>query len=54
MTTAIALEVSKGDLALALGLGIVLLAITTLINGAAVLVKHTAERRTARPALLGA
>jgi tungstate transport system permease protein len=54
MTTAIALEVSKGDLALALGIGIVLLAITTLVNGAAVLVKHTAERRNARPALFGA
>ena len=54
MTTAIALEVSKGDLALALGLGIVLIAITTLVNGAAVLFKRTAERRTARPALLGA
>ena len=54
MTTAIALEVSKGDLALALGLGIVLIAITTLVNGAAVLIKHTAERRTAQPALLGA
>ena len=40
--------------ALALGLGIVLLAITTLINGAAVLIKHTAERRYAQPALLGA
>ena len=54
MTTAIALEVSKGDLALALGLGIVLIAITTLVNGAAVLIKHTSERRTARPAVIGA
>ena len=32
MTTAIALETSKGDLALALGLGIVLLALTLSIN----------------------
>ncbi len=32
MTTAIALETSKGDLALALGLGIVLLCLTLLIN----------------------
>lgn len=35
MTTAIALETSKGDLALALGLGIVLLFISLLINSAA-------------------
>lgn len=35
MTTAIALETSKGELALALGLGITLLALTLLINAAA-------------------
>ncbi len=35
MTTAIALETSKGDLALALGLGIVLLALTLAINAVA-------------------
>jgi tungstate transport system permease protein len=35
MTTAITLETSKGDLPLALGLGIVLLAITLAINAAA-------------------
>lgn len=35
MTTTIALETSKGDLALALGLGIVLMALTFVINGAA-------------------
>lgn len=35
MTTAIALETSKGDLALALGLGIVLMMLTLAINGAA-------------------
>lgn len=35
MTTAIALETSKGDLALALGLGCVLLALTLLVNGLA-------------------
>lgn len=35
MTTAIALETSKGDLELALGLGIVLLAIVLVINGMA-------------------
>lgn len=35
MTTAIALETSKGDLPLALGLGIVLIALTFMINAAA-------------------
>lgn len=35
MTTAIALETSKGDLPLALGLGIVLIMLTILINAAA-------------------
>lgn len=35
MTTTIALETSKGDLPLALGLGIVLLSLTVLINAAA-------------------
>ncbi len=35
MTTAIALETSKGDLPLALGLGIVLIALTLVINAAA-------------------
>jgi tungstate transport system permease protein len=35
MTTAIALETSRGDLALALGLGIILLAITLALNAAA-------------------
>jgi len=32
MTTAIALETSKGDLPLALGLGLVLLAVVLLLN----------------------
>jgi len=35
MTTAIALESSKGDLPLALGLGIILLTMTVLVNGLA-------------------
>jgi tungstate transport system permease protein len=35
MTTAIALETSRGDLALALGLGIILLALILTVNGAA-------------------
>jgi tungstate transport system permease protein len=45
MTTAIALETSKGDLPLALGLGIVLIAIVLAINAAAYLVKEAAQRR---------
>jgi len=45
MTTAIALETSKGDLPLALGLGIVLLAIVLALNVAASWVKDAALRR---------
>jgi tungstate transport system permease protein len=45
MTTAIALETSKGDLPLALGLGIVLIAIVLALNAAAALVKEAAQRR---------
>lgn len=45
MTTAIALETSKGDLPLALGLGIVLIALVLLLNAAAYGVKHAAQRR---------
>jgi len=45
MTTAIALETSKGDLPLALGLGLVLIAIVLALNAAAHVVKVTAERR---------
>jgi len=47
MTTAIALEVSKGDLALALGLGLILLVLSTCVNGAAFVIKETAQRRHA-------
>jgi tungstate transport system permease protein len=43
MTTAIALETSKGDLALALGLGIVLLLISLVINSLAALGGQRAE-----------
>jgi len=35
MTTAIALETSKGNLALALGLGIILMLIAVVVNGTA-------------------
>lgn len=45
MTTAIALETSKGDLALALALGLVLLTIALGVNIAAQLLKSTARRR---------
>ncbi|TMG87274.1 MAG: ABC transporter permease [Betaproteobacteria bacterium] len=45
MTTAIALETSKGDLPLALGLGMILLTIVLLLNAAAYVVKETAQRR---------
>jgi tungstate transport system permease protein len=44
MTTAIALETSKGDLPLALGLGIVLLSIVLVLNVAAHLLKERAQR----------
>ena len=44
MTTAIALETSKGDLPLALGLGLVLIAIIFAVNAAAYVVKETAQR----------
>jgi len=45
MTTAIALETSKGDLPLALGLGGVLIAVVLALNAAAFLVKEAAQRR---------
>ncbi len=45
MTTAIALETSKGDLPLALGLGIILIAIVIAVNAAAYLTKELAQRR---------
>jgi tungstate transport system permease protein len=44
MTTAIALETSKGNLALAIGLGIVLMAIVLVINALAWTVRRAAER----------
>jgi tungstate transport system permease protein len=45
MTTAIALETSKGDLPLALGLGFVLLAVVLALNAGAFVVRETAQRR---------
>jgi tungstate transport system permease protein len=43
MTTAIALETSKGDLPLAIGLGLVLIAIVIIINGLAWAVRRAGE-----------
>ncbi|MFZ1814295.1 MAG: ABC transporter permease [Rhizobiaceae bacterium] len=45
MTTAIALETSKGNLELALALGIVLVSISLAINGAILVIRNRAERR---------
>jgi tungstate transport system permease protein len=45
MTTAIALETSKGDLSVALGLGFVLLTLTLIVNGATQLASETLRRR---------
>jgi tungstate transport system permease protein len=45
MTTAIALETSKGDLPLALGLGLILIALSLIINGAAFVLRDTTRAR---------
>ena len=45
MTTTIALETSKGDLPLALGLGFILLILVLTINAGAQIVKEMAQRR---------
>lgn len=44
MTTTIALEVSKGDLALALGLGVILITLSVGVTGAAFVLRETARR----------
>lgn len=44
MTTAIALETSRGDLALALGLGIILLTLALIVNGALMALRGSARR----------
>ena len=41
MTTAIALETSKGDLALALGLGLILLGLAIAVNAAVMVIRRT-------------
>ena len=43
MTTTIALETSKGDLPLALGLGLILIALSLIINGAAFVLRDAAR-----------
>ncbi len=48
MTTAIALETSKGNLEMALGLGIVLLVLALAVNGASQLIGANAMRRAAQ------
>jgi tungstate transport system permease protein len=45
MTTTIALETSKGDLPLALSLGILLILLVIALNAAAFLLKEAAQRR---------
>ena len=45
MTTAIALETSKGNLPLAIGLGMVLITIVIAVNALAWMVRRTAERQ---------
>ncbi|MGZ8325212.1 MAG: ABC transporter permease, partial [Rhodoplanes sp.] len=45
MTTAIALETSKGDLALAMGLGIVLIALIIVVNAVAWSIRRAGELR---------
>ena len=45
MTTAIALETSKGDLPLALSLGLVLIVLVLALNAAAQVIKESARRR---------
>ena len=46
MTTTIALETSKGDLPLALALGVVLLVVVALLNVAIVLLRHGSSKLT--------
>ncbi|KIM00118.1 ABC-type tungstate transport system permease protein [Paramagnetospirillum magnetotacticum MS-1] len=46
MTTTIALETSKGDLPLALGLGLILIALVTSVNAVVFLLGQWARRRT--------
>ena len=47
MTTAITLETSKGNLAMAMGLGMVLLTLVALVNATAYMIGENARRRLA-------
>jgi tungstate transport system permease protein len=47
MTTTIALETSKGNLALALGLGMILIALSMAVAGGAYALREAAVRRGA-------
>ena len=47
MTTAIALETSKGNLTLALALGLILIALSVGVNGLAFLLRDLTETRNA-------
>ncbi|MGE5503583.1 MAG: ABC transporter permease [Actinomycetota bacterium] len=49
MTTAIALETSRGDLALALGLGLVLVTLVAAVNAAVFVIGQSARRRMGAP-----
>jgi tungstate transport system permease protein len=44
MTTAIALETSKGELALALGLGLILISLSVMVSAVAFLLSSWAHR----------
>ena len=44
MTTSIALETSKGNLTLAMSLGIILIIISIILNGFALVTKYSAKR----------
>ncbi len=46
MTTAIALETSKGNLSLAMGLGLVLMTLSLIVNGGAFVLQNAARRRS--------
>ena len=52
MTTAIALETSKGDLPLALGLGLVLLAVVLLLNTLVAVLRRWREQQEGAPGAL--
>jgi tungstate transport system permease protein len=54
MTTAIALETSKGDLPLALGLGLVLLSVVLLLNALVSVLRRWRERADSAQAALPA